>query len=426
MKHRIAVCLLFFLQLYFVFKGISTFGKYLNPVLLLVVTLAIAVVYFIVYVLRKEGDERISHSGIPSNWRNGIIAIIALLFCAIPFHNALLKYSNPSDFSDVLPQLETLYQRFTRGEFPYAPVQMTGYAPFPVYMPLHWLPIGISELFKMDVRWTGFILLIIAIGVWGFFQAKKGFGLGVLLSACLPAFVLLAYLYWGGIDLPVSFETVVAAYYLVLATGLFTRNIFIITAGLILCLLSRYTLLFWLPVFSLLMLQTFSLKKNFFLWSSVSVAILGIYVIPFLSKDISIFLKGIEYHNHAAVDEWKGYGNPAVSYSFETGIYFAQHFKKIFSGSMEQRVFYTRAIQGTVMLLLNVAGIWFFQKWKTRIHVFEFLFVQLYLVLACFYFFGPLTYRYYLITLLIFSAVMAGRVLVNGSVNKGDGGTSPT
>lgn len=344
------------------------------------------------------------------------IGVLSILLCAPAFRHSLISYPHPEQISDVLPQLETLYQRFSQDIFPYAPVPMVGYSPYPVYMPLHWLPVSISMVLQLDVRWTGFILLLVASAIYGFtvFNANRKMSSGLAIT--FPAIVLITYLKWGGIDLPVSLETVVATYYLVLAAALLNGNIFFLATGIGLCLLSRYTLVFWLPLFAWLYFKSESLKKNVSLWAIVATAVVLIYVFPFYLRDTTILKQGIKYHQRAVVDEWHGYGNPPVSYSFETGIYFAPFFKKIFNGSMEQRVFYTRVIQGALMLLLNVMGIWFCEKRKLRLHPFIYSLLMLYTMIACFYFFSPLTYRYYLITVLMLSGVIAGSFLCERNI----------
>jgi hypothetical protein len=209
----------------------------------------------------------------------------------------------------------------------------------------------------------------------------------------------------------VSFELIIAAYYLVLAAGLYARNITLVLLGLIFCLLSRYTLVFWLPLFAWMAWHALPRRQNYLIWASVAIAVTAVYLIPFLLKDPGILKSGLAYHNQAAVDEWKGYGDPAVSWSFERGIYFAPHLKAIFSGAMEQRVFGARVVQGSLMLLLTAAGMAFFRKWRARIDWNHFSLAFLYLFVCVFYFFGPLTYRYYLIVMFALSAVLCAGII---------------
>ncbi len=410
-KVIIATVALFLAQLYLMFKGGSLFGKYWNPILLFTVSMAIPIVY-----LRWSRHLK-NHLASKKSfvWTIAGISGMILLFPAI--HGGLEKYPDPAQYSDVLPQLTTLYQRFENGIFPYALVPLKGYSPYPVYMPLHWLPVGIPYALHVDVRWVGYIMLALAIGFYGWLAGNGTRTFAVIIGAITPAVVLMAYLLSGEIDLPVTFEPIIAAYYVVLAAGILGRNIYVIAIGLIMCLVSRYTLIFWLPLFAVLLLREFKWAKNGIVWASVFLGIMALYVFPFLMKDTTILQQGVEYHNRCAIDEWTGYGNPPISYTFEAGIHFAQFFKNIFPGDMTHRVFYARIVQGALMILLNVAGLFWFFRMKDKVDPLEFSFVMLYVFLMFFYFFGPLTYRYYYITPLVFSAIMTGRIVAQ---NKSD------
>jgi hypothetical protein len=183
---------------------------------------------------------------------------------------------------------------------------------------------------------------------------------------------------------------------------------------LILCLLSRYTLVFWLPFFAILLWQNTSFRQNTSVWISVAASALLLYFFPFFMKDPTILAKGIAYHNGAAIDEWRGYGDPPVSWTMEQGIHFARHLKMATSGGAKHQVFVARAVQAATMLLLLFAGLWGWRRWRERIHFLDFSLLMLYLFVLFFYFFGPLTYRYYLIVPMMISAVICGRVLASG------------
>ncbi|MEO6131870.1 MAG: hypothetical protein ABIQ02_08470, partial [Saprospiraceae bacterium] len=131
------------------------------------------------------------------------------------------------------------------------------------------------------------------------------------------------------------------------------------------------------------------------------------------ARDPSILSKGLAYHNAAVVEEWKGYGDPPVSYSMEQGIYFALQLKSWFTGEMTERVFKSRMLQGGLMLLLLVIGWLSWRRWRDRLHFGEYSLVMLYCFMLFFYCFGPLTYRYYLLVLLMISAVICGKIILH-------------
>ena len=413
MQHFIVGLSLFILQLLLSFRGSIWFGKTLNPWLLLLVSMAIPVYYFYLHLKTREHDIPDRKSAYePLNWLWLGVGALAMFLGYEELRKMFVQFTPTSDYSDVVPQVEALYNRFREGVFPYQPVDMGTYQPFPVYMPLHWMPLFITDILNADSRWAGYILLVLASGMFSFHMIRKETALYLkIIIALLPSLALWAFILWGGMEIPVSYELNIAAYYLVLGIALYKRNVYWVLAGLILCILSRYTLAFWLPLFALLFWIYAPKKQSIITWGSVLAAFLLFYYIPFLSKEPEVLLKGVQYHNHAAVDEWKGYGDPPVSWSFERGIYFAPHMKAIFSGDMEQRVFKARVVQGSLMLLLFIGGFFLYRRWKDRIAWQHYSLGMLYAFMAVFYFFGPLTYRYYFIVLFMLSSVLVADII---------------
>lgn len=413
MKHLLVGCGLLILQIYFTFIGVSVFHKYFNPVLLFAVSMAIPA--YLIWLCLGHSSQT-TKQNVTTWWQRGLWLMGGLLVAFVAyeeFRKACVKFSEPEKWSDVLPQLRTQYERFSRGEFPYDVVELIGYSPMPVYMPLHWLPIGLAAPLHLDIRLIGFGFFVLSVAIYGWYlAAKSGTTLVRLVVLILPTFPLWAFLRWGELDLMVSYEVVIGAYYLLLATGLFARQLWLVAIGIILCVLSRYTLIFWLPLFAIILLYEKSWKKSFWVWGALAASILLVYIIPFYLKDPSIFSRGMTYYTGATVAEWQGYGDPPVSYSMEGGIHFAAYMKSIFSGDMAHRVHLARLVQGTVLLSLLVGGWLFYRRWRDRIDFYTFSLIGLYLFVSAYYFFGPLTYRYYYFPLLVLSSVLCGKIIM--------------
>jgi hypothetical protein len=396
---------LFLLQLWFTFRGYLRFGKYENPFYLFAVSVLIPVIFLVACVGRKTIER------VKIDWKVWLSLLIAILFCVYltyVYHDGFLKFSEPEKSSDVLPQLEALWDRFVKGEQPYYPLPLQGYSPFPVYMPAHWVPMGLSKIFDKDIRWPGMFMLFAMILIYVYYNNKRdGSIVNQMVAAPILPLILYVFYWWGEGDLFITFETPVAAYYLLLALGLVARKLPLVMAGIILCILSRYTLVFWLPLFALMLLYERPFKTSVIAWSAVVLSIVLFYVVPFILRQPSILSDGVRYHNYAAVGEWSW----ETSWSFELGTYFAPHFKDMFTGSVEERVFKTRIVQGTLMILLNIVGFLFYRKFRGRINFYDFGLASLSFILTFFYAFGPLTYRYYLITPLFLSAVLVTRTL---------------
>lgn len=412
---QVLICVgLFLLQLYFTFSGVLIFGKFLNPIFLFATSMAIPA--YLIWLSLGHSSPAVKQNVIPW-WRKGLWAGSGLLIAFVAyeeFRKACVKFSEPGQWSDVLPQLRTQFERFSKGEFPYDVVELAGYSPMPVYMPLHWLPIGLAAPLHLDFRLIGFGFFVLAVALYGWYlAAQPGATLARIFVLLLPTFPLWAFLRWGELDLMVSYEMVIGAYYLVLATGLFARQLWLVAIGIILCVLSRYTLIFWLPLFAIILLYEKGWKKSFWVWGALAASILLIYIIPFYLEDPTIFSRGMSYYTGATVAEWQGYGDPPISYSMESGIYFAAHMKAIFSGDMPHRVHSARLVQGTILILLLVSGWICYRRWRERIDFYTFSLIGLYLFVSAYYFFGPLTYRYYYFPLLVLSSVLCGMIIMH-------------
>ena len=423
MKKSIAALVVWLLMLRFTFTGTKNCGE-ASAFVLFGLYLILAYLYFRTVTNNKNILEKINTPVTYSRWIFVALGGLSILATYEELRKIFKRYPNYSEFSDVLPQLETQYQRFTHGIFPYTPLETISYHPFPAYMPLHWLPIAIPTALQIDIRWCGFFILLASVGIYANYIAKKSINNWIKCFLILfPSVVHWFFIIYNSLVphelcLPVTIETVIVSYYLILAVGLLADSPILITIGLILCLLSRYTMLFWLPIFALLWWKYEPKKLNFRIWGSVLVAILVFYVFPFCSIDPLIFQKSIAYHNAAVLDEWQGYGENHVSWSMECGVYFAKYFKAILPGEMLQKVHLMRYIQLSLMLLVIIAAYFTHKKCHKIINKNQFSFLFLYLILVFFYFFSPLTYRYYLITTLMLAGIMTAEIWIYSFARK--------
>lgn len=417
MKIIIAGVLLFTLQIYLTFQGVHYFNKYWSPLALFLVSAGIAALYFYRHLNQPaKSPAPLVSSRLLSTmlWTLGGALTIVLGYEEL--RKLWVEFPNPAQYSDVLPQLEAQYQRFIRGEMPYAPVPLPTHTPFPVYMPLHWLPVGITSWLGLDTRWAGFGLLVIAAGIYGYWVGRQNAPVGARIAALfLPSMGLWGFILWGRLELAVSFEIVIAAYYLVLAAGLLGRHVPTIVVGLILCLLSRYTLLFWLPLLAYVWWKELPRKTNYTIWGAVALSVLLLYIFPFYLQDPGIFATGIKYHNDGAIAQWAGFGDPPVSWTMETGIYFGINMKSVFPGDAAQQVFLARVVQGVLMLTLLGFGLWAYHRWEKRLDGYALCLGLLYAMIGCFYFFSPMTFQYYLLVLMVLSAVLVAAMMTKGS-----------
>jgi hypothetical protein len=219
--------------------------------------------------------------------------------------------------------------------------------------------------------------------------------------ACMPAAVLWFHVQFLKEDLGVSPEMLIGGYYLIIVTALLVRNHFLLGVGIALALLSRFTLIFWIPLAGILLWQALGFRQTLRIFSIPVTAVICIYILPFLWEDPSFFLKGIEYHNQCAVNDFMDVSEliPAgwnATYGMSGIIYFNAFFPE----DGLQAVQKTRTLQGGVMLLLMLIGLIGFRS-KLRIPVEDYLLVFLTLFIFLFFWFSPMTFRYYYFTVFI-------------------------
>lgn len=412
MRNTIICVIILFLQIYLLLH--SSVPKTINPFLVLGVSLMLPAFYFWCFV-KERRTTIIETTGYKRNFI-GIALGIVLILCFMWSLRALFwEFPDYEKGSDVIPAINALYDRFARGEQPYAPLEQFSWHPYPLYLPLYWLPVGVVRMLEIDTRWTGVFMLILAGGVYGYccWKTKANIILKML-ALTLPVWGLMGYLKWARFDLAVTFEFIIAAYYLVLASGLATRNLVLTMVGVICCLLSRFTLVFWMPLFVVL-LWTNIPKKQVLICAGITIAaIVFIYIVPFLSRDYSTFLTGLDYHRHCGISEWEGYGTPPVSWTFESGIHFAEYFRDNLTGTMEERVTLTQKIQSIMMLVTLAISFVLYRKWKDKINFYDYSLPFLYVFMLLYFITAPLTFKYYYFPLTVVSGVLCAKIILSG------------
>ena len=410
---------LFFLQVLTFFRGVAWVGKEWAAVLPLFATMALGWHYLSSRRLPSAAVDTPARRELPARHRRphawvGLTSVLLVgAWCGAGLGEQFAAVPNYIDISDVIPQNVALFERTFTGEYPYYTVPMPHWSgPFPVYMPLHWLPVGVGHFFHLDVRWSGAIILLGAFAWIGYVlgaRADKWYGAAAIGPAA--GLIVWGYILYTDHDIAVSFDLHIAAYYAILSLGLVLRSPRWIAAGLVLCALSRYTLAFWMPTFVLVLLWEPTHRTEVLRYLGILVvAVVVLYVLPFVTQDPAVLFKGVKYHNDAAIAEWRGFDG--VSYTMEVGVYFANIYKQYLPGDVEIQLYKARVVQGVMMLAIMFASLYGYYRLRGRVNVYDYLLFVLYMVIAHFYLFGALTYRYYYLGLFGISAVMVGQMLV--------------
>ncbi len=376
-------------------------GQWVTPWVLL--ALFILMVRF--YQIGLEEKPKTQKIGLGNRGFLYIIGIAILLFL-IALYLGFKIFPDPYTMSDVIGQIEFQGRMWLAGETPYQPDTEIKHRPFPVYMPFHWMPFVVSQLVGMDSRiWAIIILSLTVLLLWMYRWSK----VDVMTRSLLVITTFLAcaiYFLFARYDMMCTLELLIMAYYLILAYGLLQHDKRMIFFGILTCLLSRYTLIFWLPLVFWVFYHSGMKRYAWQLTIGSVVGLLVFYVFPFLVPNPSAFKDGLAYHQSAALVEWIGFDGHV--YIMEKGVFFANYFDAILPGPKEEKVIMMRYIQAIGLLLtLSIALL----RWKkTKLELYDFLLLYLFIFIAEFFLFGTLTYSYYYICLAGIAAVLTIRV----------------
>ncbi|MCB0524630.1 MAG: hypothetical protein R3A50_07410 [Saprospiraceae bacterium] len=402
----------YFLTLIVLVKwGTDIFLNTANPFALLLATCLFSWYSFV--ALSNPQTTKVNNtSNLVYPWIHAFVGIFGIFTATEELRKLWIKFSDYARYSDVIPQLKSQCNWFFSGQFPYQEVTEVGHHPFPVYMPFHWFPVQISNLLGIDVRWSSIIMLAIATGLSGFLLSRYYTKVSIKLS--IPGMLLFALPLWAFVledehEIALSLEGIVTAWYLVLAVGLATKNHIVITIGLIGAVLSRYSLLFWLPAFALLLWLNVPKRISILMWGSVILSVLVFFVFPFWVKEPNLVHRILDYYYGAADNSWLR----PDEYTFKDGLSFNIHFRNWLPGTPIENKGLRTFPQVITELIICGLGVYFYQKkWKNNVDLYTFSLILLFFMIMILYLFSPMLFQYYLLMPLSVSALITWLVIV--------------
>jgi len=345
--------------------------------------------------------------------------LLLILFCLWAY---FIISNNPIDIktSDIIPYINDLYlKRLFNGEFIYNLAPGLGYGNWtPNYLPFHWLPFAISYYFQFDHRWIVLCTYFIAIYIYLFHfinaQTEKDF----LIKACLPFVFLLLVFFKQSDNFAHTVELLIATYYFILAMFIIKNNVLGKSIGLVITVLSRYIVIFYIPI-ALLIEFYLNSKKILIQIVLVIIMISAFYVIPFLLKDTSIFFKGAASYDLAALGEWNGQSwqqtNDRPHHLFQ-GLGFASWAYSFLNGTLENKI----QVYKTIMLIIVCISMIFigvyFIKNKYKYSLTNWHLASLKVILTIVISFSLVPYSYLFWSTLMVSVVMVSNYKINDKI----------
>lgn len=250
------------------------------------------------------------------------IAIYFIFHANHILHNMEIDYR----MADMLPQIKVMCRRFINGEKIYAPIPEIWNGKQPPYLPMMWLPFVPTEYLGIDVRWTtvGFILSGLFL-TFSILQKENFPNLWWLAAALASIFLLVNFLLLKDkITIGRTEEGVVIGFYLFLGFALTRNNPVLIGIAIAGCLLSRFSLFFWVPMYLGYVFFFESRKNAIIIASVIAVFVLFVFLLPFGISQPEYFLN-IPSDYHVGVDRaWQSNYQDGVYYKHALG--FAKFF----------------------------------------------------------------------------------------------------
>lgn len=327
-----------------------------------------------------------------------LLLITGLVILGIQNHGLFSSHAINFRSSDIIPLIQVMCKRLLHGQFAYSLVNDFGYPLRATYLPAQWMPFTIAELLHKDYRWVTYGVWCIA-GIWLCVRSIKISS--PMLRAIIPLLVFASYyvLQSNNIGIvEITVELLISAYYMILIMG-FNQNNGILQGIIIsLCLLSRYSLVLWLPLYCFILFVTNNRKQLYMAVTTSLVIITVLYVIPFLSKDWTIFYKGYKYYDSSAYFEWTKLNDKGKPSQLFVGTGYAYYFYTRFPNldvmsriKLLQRTHLVCSVLVTILM-----GIWFWFK-KEKINYKIFMISSFKIYLAVFLFLIQVPYEYLMI-----------------------------
>jgi len=186
------------------------------------------------------------------------------------------------EYADMLPIIKTMCRRFLNGEWKqvYRPIPSIWNGVQPIYLPALWAPFISALIFDFDLRWITVCGIWLSVLLCVLPSWKSGWRPFVL-SAALAVLVAWLHLDAGNNVIRLTEEGVVFFYYVLLAVAIMINNPWLLGTAVALCLLSRYSLIGWIPFAFLFLLAT---RHYRFLFKTIGATLfltLLVLILPF-------------------------------------------------------------------------------------------------------------------------------------------------
>jgi hypothetical protein len=319
--------------------------------------------------------------------------------------------------SDVIPIVQAYVSRFRSGEVVYRYLTNLPYPLFPNHLPLQWLPYVPAQVLGVDFRWLSLaMLLVLGFGAYQLVLLRRpGSWLSFGVRALLPALVL-----WLVIDQDFYLyaqvlEPTIIAYYFLLAASVLSGSAWAQGGALVLCLLSRYSVVFWVPFFLWVLWREAGPRHTLVVALVVAAGLVGIYLVPFLAKDPTIFTHALAEYRLATIGEWSRV-DPALGLPLHVGngLSIIPWLYRFLPLPLDAKISWVQRLHALASMGTGALFIGFYWRYGRRYDYRVLALIGLKLYLVVFYFFIQIPYAY-LISLSVLLSVFVVLLLLGSS-----------
>jgi len=336
------------------------------------------------------------------NFARWFLTFAALVWAGCVTNNVISEKPIDVHFSDIIPSIQLIIHQLLTGQHPYSyrTLSSIGFHSPPGYLPMHWLPYTIAQVGHFDYRWITYSIWSIAVIVL-IMRCRKIQSTWVQMS--IP--ILLGCSFYVITQLADSIlahtvEIMVSGYYMLLIVGLNQRSAFLQGMFITFCLLSRYSVALWLPLWAFILFVSNHRKELIISAITIAILICVIYIIPFLSPDWSTFYAAhLANYEVNAMGEWYHNNEHGLPYHLFSGHGLAYMFyEKYISTDLKygyellKKTLFISLISSSFLM-----GLWYWFN-KEKIHYRIFMLVTFKIYLSIFLALILIPYQYLMVT----------------------------
>lgn len=367
--------------------GRGSLGDYASGIALtLCGLLACLGTYLVVRGQQWSGQAPIGAPSKSAGRAMALATFAGLVACSWKHTNTIRHFVISIGSSDIIPALSIYPRRLMAGEVVYTPfTDELGYFALPTYLPATWGPYLVPEVLGLDYRWMAFGLLL--LGIASYLWLVRRLRLSTVASAglaLLPFALTFAIQRTEEAMFGYTVEEMIAGYYFLLITGLLAGKRWLLVLGLVLCLLSRFSLVLWVPFLFGLMYLADGRRAALAVAGLVAAGVVAVYVVPFMSQDWTMFFKVQQSYTTVAVGEWTHLNERGLPYHLYNGVGLGNLFYHYLTGPLLDRIILLKRLHILALLgtLLGATLVyWREPQPRTDYRVFSVLVLKFYLVL---------------------------------------------